>query len=130
MPKTDEEWQERLTPEQYRIMRQGETEPPFSGMYAYAKDRGVYRCAACGAGLFSSDAKFDPGTGWPSFSEPMNREHILLREDVSHGMRRIEVRCRRCDSHLGHVFDDGPADRGGRRYCINSCALQLEKSNS
>ena len=142
------ELKKKLTPEQYRVMRQGDTEPPFTGKYAHTQDKGVYRCAACGAKLFSSDAKFDSGTGWPSFTEPMNREHIELREDLSHGppspdgfrrrqgfggqvgrasMRRVEVRCKRCGSHLGHVFDDGPQNRGGKRYCINSCAIDLEK---
>lgn len=132
MPKTETEWREKLTPEQYRVMREAGTEPPFSGAYTRAKDKGMYRCAACGAELFSSDAKFDSGTGWPSFTEPKNREHVELREDLSHGMRRVEVRCKRCGSHLGHVFDDGPVDRRlpagrqGKRYCINSCALDFE----
>lgn len=138
MPGTEEEWRRKLTPEQYRVMREGETEPPFSGAYTHAKDKGAYRCAACGAELFSSYAKFDSGTGWPSFTDPVNREHIELREDRSHGppspggfgrtsMRRVEVRCAACGSHLGHVFDDGPQERGGRRYCINSCALDLKR---
>lgn len=127
MPNTEEEWKSRLTPEQYRVMREQGTEPAFSGKYAETKDEGMYRCAACGAELFSSDTKFDSGTGWPSFTEPSNREHIELREDLAHGMRRVEVRCKRCGSHLGHVFDDGPRERGGQRYCINSCALELEK---
>ncbi|MBI4132222.1 MAG: peptide-methionine (R)-S-oxide reductase MsrB [Candidatus Sungbacteria bacterium] len=141
--KSDEEWRRVLTPEQYRVMRQQGTEAPFTGKYTAAKDSGVYRCAACGAELFSSDAKFDSGTGWPSFTDPMNRENVLLREDLSGGMRRVEVRCKRCGSHLGHVFDDlprrrqgkagGPTDRRlpagrrGKRYCINSCALDLER---
>lgn len=130
MPNTEEEWRSRLTPEQYRVMREQGTEPAFSGEYAEAKEKGMYRCAACGAELFSSDAKFDSGTGWPSFTEPANREHVELREDTSGGMRRVEVRCRRCGSHLGHVFDDGPRNRGGQRYCINSCALELEKHDT
>ena len=141
MPRTEEEWKQRLTPERYRVMREQGTEAPFTGKYMDAKDKGVYRCAACGAELFSSDAKFDSGTGWPSFSDPVNRENIELREDHSHGppspdgfgragMSRIEVRCKRCGSHLGHIFDDGPAERGGKRYCINSCALELEKGNN
>lgn len=141
MPRSEEEWRGRMTPEQYRVMREQGTEAPFSGKYAYTKDQGVYRCAACGAELFSSEAKFDSGTGWPSFTEPMNpvrngvsngvnREHIELREDTSGGMRRVEVLCKRCGSHLGHVFEDGPIDRGGKRYCINSCALDLEKRDN
>lgn len=121
------ELKEKLTPEQYRVMRGRETEPPFTGRYASTKDMGVYRCAACGEELFSSEAKFDSGAGWPSFTEPKNRENIELREDLSGGMRRVEVRCKRCGSHLGHVFDDGPPERGGKRYCINSVALELEK---
>ena len=233
MPKTDEEWRRGLAPEQYRVMRERGTEPAFSGQYTYSEDTGVYRCAACGAELFSSEAKFDSGTGWPSFTqpvrspayyvyvlrmnngqlyagstrnltarvgahrngevlttrkylpvalihyevfdsekearerekilkyhgsafaklkarimnndeislagftEPMNREHIELKEDLSHGLRRVEVVCKRCGSHLGHVFDDlprrgkagGPTERGGKRYCINSCALELEKAD-
>ncbi len=135
----EEELQKKLTPEQYRVMRQQGTEPRFSGKYAHTKDKGVYRCAACGAELFSSDAKFDSGTGWPSFTEPIHhmsgnvsngasRERIELREDTAHGMQRVEVRCKRCGSHLGHVFDDGPKERGGKRYCINSVALDLKKA--
>lgn len=123
----DETWKKKLTPEQYRVMRQGDTEPPFSGKYAHTQDKAVYRCAACGQELFSSEAKFDSSTGWPSFIEPMNREHVELREDLSDGMRRVEVRCSKCGSHLGHVFNDGPQDRSGKRYCINSVALELEK---
>ena len=125
--KTEEEWRRELTPEQYRVLREQGTEPAFSGTYADAKDRGVYHCAACGAELFSSDAKFDSGTGWPSFTDPVNREHIELRQDTSHNMQRVEVLCKRCGSHVVHVFDYGPAAKGGRRYCINSCALDLEK---
>lgn len=126
MPKTEGEWRRRLTPEQYRVLREKGTEAPFTGEYTDAKDKGVYRCAACGAELFSSDTKFDSGTGWPSFTDPMNREHIELREDLSHGTTRVEVLCKRCGSHLGHVFNDGPRERGGKRYCINSCALELK----
>ena len=128
MPKTDEEWRRGLAPEQYRVLRERGTEPAFAGKYTYAKDRGVYRCAACGAELFYSEAKFDSGTGWPSFTEPANRANVELREDLSEGMRRVEVVCAQCGSHLGHVFDDGPRDRGGKRYCINSCALDLENA--
>lgn len=124
----NEEMLKKLTPEQYRVMRERGTEPPFTGKYVHTAGKGVYRCAACGQELFSAEAKFDSGTGWPSFTEPKNRENIELREDLSGGMRRIEVRCKRCGSHLGHVFDDGPPERGGKRYCINSIALELEKS--
>lgn len=130
LAKTEDEWRRELTPEQYRVLREKETEPAFSGRYADTKDTGVYRCAACGAELFSSDTKFDSGTGWPSFTDPMNRERVELHEDTSGGMRRVEVLCKRCGSHLGHVFEDGPIDRGGKRYCINSCALDLEKRDN
>lgn len=123
--KTEEEWREQLTPQQYEILRRGGTEPPFTGEYAFSKADGTYRCAACGHHLFSSDAKFESGTGWPSFTEPAIAENVELRSDRSHGMVRTEVRCRNCDSHLGHVFDDGPG-LGGQRYCINSAALQLQ----
>jgi peptide-methionine (R)-S-oxide reductase len=123
--KTDEEWRRELTPAQYEVLRRQGTEAPFSGAYVYSKEKGTYRCAACGAELFRSDAKFDSGTGWPSFTEPANRENVELRKDTSHGMVRTEVRCRRCGSHLGHVFEDGPAPTGDR-YCINSLALDLD----
>lgn len=127
--KTEEEWQRELPPEAYDMLRRQGTEAPFSGEYVHTKDHGMYRCRACGADIFSSDAKFDSGTGWPSFTEPANREHVELREDASHGMRRTEVRCKRCGSHLGHVFPDGPADKGGQRYCINSVCLALDKTD-
>lgn len=123
MPKTDEEWQKELTPEQYAILRKGGTEAPFSGAYVNDHEKGMYLCAACGQELFSSDTKFDSGTGWPSFTDPVNREHVALVPDDSGGMHRIEVRCKKCGSHLGHVFDDGPKDKGGKRYCINSACL-------
>jgi peptide-methionine (R)-S-oxide reductase len=123
--KTEDEWREQLTPEQYDVMRRHGTEPPFTGKYVYAKDSGTYRCAACGAELFSSDTKFDSGTGWPSFTEPAVAEAVETREDVSYGMVRIEAMCRRCGSHLGHVFDDGPGPNG-QRWCINSAALDLD----
>jgi peptide-methionine (R)-S-oxide reductase len=127
---TDEEWRERLTPEQYEILRRRGTEPAFTGRYWNVKDDGMYRCAGCGAELFSSDTKFDSGTGWPSFYEPALAENIELRDDRSFfGMARTEVLCRRCGGHLGHVFPDGPAPTG-QRYCINSCSLQLDPASS
>lgn len=127
--KTEEEWRRELTLEQYRILREKDTETPFTGKYYHSKEKGMYVCAACGQELFSSDAKFDSGTGWPSFSEPANREHVELQDDTSHGMARTEVICKRCGSHLGHVFNDGPAEKGGKRFCINSCALDLKKED-
>jgi peptide-methionine (R)-S-oxide reductase len=120
---TDEEWQQSLTPEQYEVLRKGGTEAPFSGEYVSDHSSGMYTCAACGQELFSSDTKFDSGTGWPSFTDPVNAERVELVPDDSHGMHRVEVRCRNCGSHLGHVFDDGPADKGGKRFCINSVCL-------
>ena len=123
--KSEQEWREELTPEQYEILRGKGTEAPFTGKYVNTKDDGVYRCGACGAELFSSDTKFDSGSGWPSFTEPANRANVELDTDKSHGMVRTEVTCARCGGHLGHVFDDGPGPEG-KRYCINSCALDLE----
>jgi peptide-methionine (R)-S-oxide reductase len=124
--KTEEQWRAELDPDAYAVLRQGATEAPFTGKYALTKDDGMYRCAGCGAELFSSDTKFDSGTGWPSFTEPALVESVELREDRSHGMVRTEVVCARCGGHLGHVFNDGPREAGGMRYCINSCALQLD----
>jgi peptide-methionine (R)-S-oxide reductase len=125
MKKTDEQWRQSLTPEQFAVLRQAGTEAPFTGALLHNKEHGAYTCAACGNELFSSDAKFDSGSGWPSFTEPANAEQVTLIEDTSHGMRRTEVRCKRCGSHLGHVFDDGPGP-GGQRYCINSVCLDFE----
>lgn len=119
----EEEIKSKLTPEQYRIMREGGTEMAFTGKYWNDHGEGVYRCAACGAVLFSSDTKFDSGTGWPSFTDPENRENIELRPDSSYGMNRTEVLCKKCGSHLGYVFEDGPTEKGGKRYCINSACL-------
>jgi peptide-methionine (R)-S-oxide reductase len=124
--KSDPEWREQLSPEQYAVLRQAATEAPFTGRYVHEKADGTYRCAACGNELFSADTKFESGTGWPSFTEPVNRENVELETDVSHGMVRTEVKCGRCGSHLGHVFDDGPGPEG-MRYCMNSCALDFER---
>lgn len=124
--KTEQEWKKELTPEQYRILREKDTEPPFTGKYYKEHSRGVYKCAACGNELFSSDTKFDSGSGWPSFTDSINRQNVDLKEDANHGMRRIEVLCARCGSHLGHVFDDGPKP-AGKRFCINSVSLDLDK---
>jgi peptide-methionine (R)-S-oxide reductase len=125
--RSDSDWQKTLSPEAYAVTRQGATERPFTGPYLDNHEDGTYRCVCCGAELFASDAKFDSGTGWPSFTEPANTVNVDLIEDRSHGMVRTEVRCSSCDAHLGHVFDDGPG-RSGQRWCINGCALDFEKS--
>ena len=125
--KNDKYWREQLTPEQYHITREKGTEPPFIGKYYENHESGMYECVSCGAKLFSSDAKFESGSGWPSFDDPINKEHIELQEDVSHGMVRTEVICKNCGAHLGHLFEDGPKETTGLRYCINSAALNFEK---
>lgn len=122
----ENEIKNKLTEEEYRVLREKGTEAPFSGKYVNTKDKGVYACKVCGQTLFSSDAKFDSGTGWPSFDKPENLEHVELREDDSHDMHRTEVLCKKCGSHLGHIFDDGPTATG-KRYCINSVCLDLKR---
>jgi peptide-methionine (R)-S-oxide reductase len=128
--KTDAQWREELTPEQYQVLRKAGTERAFTGKHWNNHDDGIYRCAGCGAELFGSDTKFESGSGWPSFTEPKVAEAVTLKRDISHGMIRTEVECARCGGHLGHVFDDGPRDAGGQRYCMNSCAMEFQPTAS
>lgn len=123
--KTEEEWRAELTPDQYRILREKGTEPPFTGEYLDEKTPGTYRCAGCGTPLFRSDTKYDSGSGWPSFYAPIDEANVRTEEDRSHGMRRTEIMCANCEAHLGHVFPDGPRPTGAR-YCVNSASLKLD----
>jgi peptide-methionine (R)-S-oxide reductase len=126
---SNDEWKSRLTPEQYKVLREKGTEMPFSGKYVNTHDTGMFKCAACGNQLFSSDAKFDSGTGWPSFDQALPGA-VKYEHDAKYGMERTEVLCANCSSHLGHVFDDGPKATTGKRYCINSVCLELEKKKT
>ncbi|KKP97265.1 MAG: Peptide methionine sulfoxide reductase MsrB [Parcubacteria group bacterium GW2011_GWA2_47_21] len=123
------ELKKEFSQEAYKVTQEGVTEAPFTGKYLNHRDKGMYKCVVCGTELFSSGAKFDSGTGWPSFTEPANLNNVELKEDLSHHVRRTEVVCRHCGAHLGHVFPDGPKEAGGNRYCVNSCALGFEKKN-
>jgi peptide-methionine (R)-S-oxide reductase len=124
--KSDAEWREQLTPQQFAVLRQAATERPFTGEYVHNKADGTYVCAACGAPLFSSATKYESGSGWPSFWDMMEEGSVLVKPDHSHGMERLEIVCARCDSHLGHVFEDGPRDTTGLRYCVNSLSLKFK----
>jgi peptide-methionine (R)-S-oxide reductase len=124
--KTEQEWREQLTDQQYHVLRQSGTERPFTGEYVDTEDDGTYICAACGNRLFSSETKFHSGSGWPSFWDVLGQGNIELHDDSNHGMKRTEIRCAKCGGHLGHVFEDGPRDKTGIRYCINSAALDFE----
>lgn len=128
IPESDQEWRERLDPQAFDVLRRAGTERPFIGKYVDTDTEGIYRCAGCGQQLFASDTKFHSGCGWPSFTEALP-EAVRLLEDHSFGMHRVEVRCSRCDSHLGHVFEDGPIDRGGLRWCINSVSIDLDEAS-
>jgi peptide-methionine (R)-S-oxide reductase len=128
--KTDAQWREELSPEQYQVLRKAGTERAFTGKYVDNHADGTYTCAGCGAELFDSDTKFESGSGWPSFTEPKVAEAVEVKRDVSHGMVRTEVVCKRCGGHLGHVFEDGPGDKGGLRYCMNSCAMEFQPTAS
>lgn len=130
MPSSEENWKKLLTPEEYKVLREKGTEPAFSGIYEKESAKGVYTCKACGNELFSSDTKYDAHCGWPAFFAAKGGDRVTFHEDDSHDMNRIEVRCAKCGSHLGHIFDDGPAEHGGKRYCINSLALNLEKDKT
>jgi len=125
--KSEEEWKKKLTPEQFRVLREKETEAPFTGKLLKNKEKGIYVCAACENELFSSKTKYDSGCGWPSFWDSIGEGKIELKEDNSHRMRRIELLCKKCGSHLGHLFDDGPKEKSGKRYCINSVSLDFKK---
>lgn len=127
LPKTNDEWKAKLDPDTYHVTREKGTEAPFTGAYWDEHRKGMYTCSNCGQTLFSSETKFDSGTGWPSFTSPANQEHITLIPDTSHGMERTEVVCKTCGAHLGHVFPDGPTETG-QRFCINSCALELKRT--
>jgi peptide-methionine (R)-S-oxide reductase len=124
----DEQWRQKLTPEQYRVLREKGTEPAFTGIYYDHHEQGMYHCAACGNPLYSSETKFNSGTGWPSFTHPFHDDSVEYHDDSSHGIQRTEVTCKRCGGHLGHVFDDGP-EPDGKRYCMNSCSLSFRKKN-
>lgn len=123
---SEDKWKKKLTPQQFHVLREKGTEIPFTGKYVHNKEKGVYACAGCGSALFTSDTKFESGTGWPSFSDVASKGNIKLHEDVRYGMRRVEVLCAKCGGHLGHVFDDGPAPTK-KRFCINSCALDFKE---
>jgi len=125
---SEKEWKEKLTPEVFHILREKGTEKAFSGKLLENKEKGIYVCAGCGYELFSSERKYDSGSGWPSFTDVVNSGNVELKDDVSLGIRRVEVVCKKCGGHLGHVFDDGPRDKGGKRYCVNSSSLKFNPS--